>query len=48
MWFNDAGNEQARIAECREIPLFWVKEYLLCKKKISFAGDVLEGIFVKE
>jgi hypothetical protein len=48
MWFNDVSDEQARIAECREIPLFWVKEYLLCKKKIAFSGDVLEGIFVKE
>jgi hypothetical protein len=48
MWFNDAGDELARIADCREIPLFWVKEYLLCKKKIAFAGDMLEGIFVKE
>jgi hypothetical protein len=48
MWFNDVGDEQARIAESREIPLFWVKEYLLCKKKIAFSGDVLEGIFIKE
>jgi hypothetical protein len=48
MWFNDAGDEQARIADCREIPLFWVREYFLCKKKIAFAGDVVEGIFVKE
>jgi hypothetical protein len=48
MWFNGATDEQARIAECREIPLFWVKEYLLCKKKIAFAGDVLEGIFIRE
>ncbi len=46
LWFNDAYDEHGRIAENREIPLFSVKEYLLCKKKIGFAGDALDGIFV--
>jgi hypothetical protein len=46
MWFNDMTDEHARIDDIREIPLFSVKQYLLCKKKIQFAGDVLEGIFI--
>ncbi|HUI91492.1 MAG TPA: hypothetical protein VLX68_04505 [Chitinivibrionales bacterium] len=48
IWFNDVIDEQARIADCREIPLFWAREYFLCKKKIAFAGDAVEGIFIKE
>jgi hypothetical protein len=46
MWFNDVTDEHARIDDIRELPLFSVKQYLLCKKKIQFAGDVLEGIFI--
>jgi hypothetical protein len=46
MWFADQADERARIDDIREIPLFSVKYYLLCRKKIQFAGDVLEGIFV--
>jgi hypothetical protein len=46
MWFNDNTDEHARIDDAREFPLFSVKQYLLYKKKIQFAGDVLEGIFV--
>lgn len=46
MWFSDMSDEHARIDDSREIPLFSVKQYLLCKKKIQFAGDVLEGIFI--
>jgi hypothetical protein len=48
MWFNDNTDEHARIDDVREIPLFSVKQYLLCKKKIQFAGDVLEGIFISD
>ena len=48
MWFNDNTDEHACIDDVREIPLFSVKQYLLCKKKIQFAGDVLEGIFVSD
>jgi hypothetical protein len=47
-WFCDATDERSRIDESREIPLFSVKQYLLCKKRIGFGGDVLEGIFVEE
>jgi hypothetical protein len=46
LWFAGAGDEHGRLVENREIPLFSVKEYLLCKKKIGFAGDALDGIFV--
>jgi|WetSurMetagenome_2_1015567.scaffolds.fasta_scaffold00142_3 hypothetical protein len=48
MWFPEAAEEGARIADAREIPLFSVKEYLLCQKKVSFAGDVIEGVFFSE
>lgn len=48
MWFSGAIDEGNRIADNREMPLFSVKEYLLCKKKIGFAGDVVQGVFVAE
>jgi hypothetical protein len=48
MWFGGADDERGRISENREMPLFSVKEYLLCRKKVAFAGDVLEGLFVAE
>jgi hypothetical protein len=48
IWFGDQADEHARIDDNREIPLFSVKQYLLCKKKIAFAGDVLEGMFITE
>jgi hypothetical protein len=48
MWFGDAADETARIADNREIPLFSVKGYLLCKKKVSFSGPSMAGIFLAE
>jgi hypothetical protein len=48
MWFSGAVDESSRIADSREIPLFSVKEYLLCRKKVGFAGDVVQGVFVAE
>lgn len=48
MWFSGAVDESSRIADNKEIPLFSVKEYLLCRRKIGFAGDVVQGIFVAE
>jgi hypothetical protein len=48
IWFGDQTDEHTRIDDNREIPLFSVKQYLLCKKKISFSGDVLEGIFITD
>jgi hypothetical protein len=48
LWFNDVAEERSRIEDQREIPLFSIKQYLLCKKRILFFGDVLEGIFVGE
>ncbi|HMD68480.1 MAG TPA: ABC transporter substrate-binding protein [Chitinivibrionales bacterium] len=48
MWFSGAVDESGRIADNRELPLFSVKEYLLCRKKIGFAGDVVQGVFVTD
>jgi hypothetical protein len=48
LWFSGAGDEGGRIADNRELPLFSVKEYLLCRKKVGFAGDVVQGVFVAE
>lgn len=48
MWFPGATDETARISDNREIPLFSVKKYLLCKKKVGFAGQGLAGIFLSE
>ena len=48
LWFSDAADERIRIDEQKEIPLFSVKQFLLCKKRIMFDGDVVEGMFVEE
>jgi len=48
MWFGDAADETARITDNREIPLFTVKGYLLCKKKVGFSGTSMAGIFLAE
>jgi hypothetical protein len=48
MWFNDEINEPTRIESKQEFPLFSIKNYLLCKNKIEFLNDAIEGIFVKE
>jgi Bacterial extracellular solute-binding proteins, family 5 Middle. len=48
MWFNDEYKEQVRIDNVQEIPLFSIKTYLLCVKKIFFTENGLPGMFVKE
>jgi len=48
IWFNDEPNEKARILQLKEIPLFTVKNYLLCKNQINFAGKDLSQIFVEK
>ena len=48
MWFGDAADEPARIADNREIPLFSVKGYLLYRKKVGFSGISMAGIFLAE
>jgi hypothetical protein len=48
LWFNDVAEEHSRIEDQKEIPLFSIKQYLLCKKRIQFSADVLEGMFVGE
>lgn len=44
MWFTDVADERNRIDDQKEIPLFSVKQFLLCKKRIMFDGDAIEGI----
>jgi hypothetical protein len=48
MWFNDETNESARIESKQEFPLFSIKTYLLCKEKVEFLNDAVEGIYLKE
>jgi hypothetical protein len=48
MWFNDEMSEPARIDAKFEYPLFSIKTYLLCKNKIDFLNDAIEGIYLKE
>ncbi|MBD3321668.1 MAG: hypothetical protein GF350_11290 [Chitinivibrionales bacterium] len=45
IWFNDILNEQQRIAEYRELPLFSITHYLLCKKNIDFYQNSLAGAY---
>jgi len=47
-WFSDVADERSRVDDSKEIPLFSIKQYLLCKKRIGFDGDVLEGMFVQD
>ncbi len=48
MWFNDETNERTRIDQKQEFPLFSIKTYLLCKNKIGFLNDAIEGVHIKE
>jgi hypothetical protein len=46
LWFTGDSDERERIAQCREIPLFSVKGYLLLKKKVHFADDRIGSVFL--
>jgi hypothetical protein len=46
-WFSGQTDETARIAECLEIPLFSVNEYLLYKKSIGFMDGKLESMYIR-
>jgi hypothetical protein len=48
IWFSDESNERARIDQKQEFPLFSIKTYLLCKNKIGFLNNMIEGVYVKE
>jgi hypothetical protein len=48
MWFADESNERSRIDTKQEFPLFSITTYLLCKNKIAFVNDAVEGVYCKE
>jgi len=45
IWFNGMTDEDKRIAEQYEVPLFSIKWYTLCKNDIAFYNNRLRGIF---
>ncbi len=45
IWFNGENDEIRRIKENREIPLFTIKKYALCKNYMKFYKNRLTGIF---
>lgn len=47
LWFDDVLDEQQRISEGAEIPLFTVKRYLLMKNDLHLFNNTIAGIFRK-
>ena len=48
MFFNDDPDEEKRISENREIPLFSIDWYLLAKNKVGLFKGKLSGMYVKQ
>jgi len=48
IFFNDEPDEEKRIRENREIPLFSIDWYLLAKNKVGLYKGKLSGIYVKQ
>jgi len=48
MWFNDVVDEQQRLADNVELPLFTVKTFALYRPYIGFYRNAFEGIYIKE
>lgn len=46
IWFNDETDEQVRIREYREIPLFELNRYLLVRKNINLYKESITGIYI--
>jgi hypothetical protein len=46
IWFDDDANEQERIRTCREIPLFSVNRYALCRKNLVLYNNELARMFI--
>jgi hypothetical protein len=46
-WFNNEHDEDIRISECYEIPLFTVQKFALCKSDINFYDNTISGIYRK-
>lgn len=47
IWFDGVRDEARRIAEGRELPLFTVKHYLLCKPDLAFTGGSIAGMYLR-
>lgn len=47
MWFADQQDEQQRLRNHVEIPLFALRRYVLCRNRYEFAGDTISDIYVQ-
>ncbi|HEX2959963.1 MAG TPA: hypothetical protein VHO70_24215 [Chitinispirillaceae bacterium] len=47
MWFENDLDEESRISDSREIPLFSVNTYLCCRKNVRLYRDELRGMYVQ-
>jgi hypothetical protein len=47
MWFDNDLNEEQRISDSREIPLFSVNTYLCCRKNVRLYRDELRGMYLQ-
>jgi hypothetical protein len=48
MWFDNEINEQQRIVDLKEIPLFSVNTYLCCRKNVRLYRDELRGVYLQK
>jgi hypothetical protein len=48
MWFADETDEHRRIEDARELPLFSVNRYLLCKPNLGFGNGKLAGMYLRK
>lgn len=47
MWFENDFNEEQRISDSREIPLFAVNTYLCCRKNLRLYKDEIRGMYLQ-
>ena len=47
-WFDGTTDEAQRIASVQQVALCAVKRYLLCKKKVAFFNEQLQGIYIQK
>jgi hypothetical protein len=48
MWFDNEINEQQRIVDLKEIPLFSVNTYLCCRKNVRLYRNELRGVYLQK
>lgn len=46
MWFDNIDNEQLRIDQCYELPLFTIKQFALCKNTVHLDKDDFRKIYI--